>query len=195
VNPRIGPKGPPQDFGLVLRALAFGAEKHKKQRRKDVGALPYVNHLIAVADVLYNEGGIDDIEVLCAAVLHDTLEDTRTTTTEIRELFGDTICDMVMEVSDDRRLSRHERKRMQVDHAPSLSSGARLIKLADKICNLRDILNVPPIGWSRLRKREYFDWAKEVVDQIRGTHPELERVFDETYAKKPAPGWFGSSSP
>lgn len=178
------------NFGLVLRALAFAAEKHKRQRRKDAGALPYINHLIAVANLLYNEAGIDDAEVLAAAVLHDTLEDTRTTSAEIRQHFGDTICGMVTEVSDDRRLSRHERKRMQVEHAASLSHGARLVKFADKICNLRDIIVAPPLGWSRLRKREYFDWAKEVVDQMRDTHPVLERLFDEAYANKPAPGWF-----
>lgn len=59
------------------------------------------------------------------------------------------------------------------------------MKLADKICNLRDILARPPQRWSVERKRQYFDWAKDVVDEIRGTHPALEARFDSLYRKRP----------
>jgi guanosine-3',5'-bis(diphosphate) 3'-pyrophosphohydrolase len=62
---------------------------------------------------------------------------------------------------------------------------AKLVKLADKICNLRDIIASPPADWSTERKREYFDWVKTVVDQIRGTNPRLERRFDQLYGQKP----------
>jgi len=179
------------DLALLLRALAFAARKHRHQRRKDARGLPYINHPIALANVLYSEGGISDIQVLCAAILHDTLEDTSTTRAELAEHFGEKIRDIVIELTDDKRLSRRERKRLQIEHAAQLSPSARLVKLADKICNLRDVLASPPVGWSRSRKREYFEWAKQVVDQARGTHTDLERAFDEVYAQKPAPRWLG----
>jgi len=179
------------DLALLLRAIAFAARKHRHQRRKDARGLPYINHPIALANVLYSEGGISDIHVLCAAILHDTLEDTTATRAELAEQFGEKIRDIVIEVTDDKRLPRRERKRLQIEHAEQLSPAAKLVKLADKICNLRDVLASPPVGWSRSRKREYFEWAKQVVDQMRGTHTDLERVFDEVYAQKPSPRWFG----
>jgi len=59
------------------------------------------------------------------------------------------------------------------------------VKLADKICNLRDITASPPAGWSIQRKQEYFDWAKEVADRLRGVHPGLEHLFDKAYDGRP----------
>lgn len=168
--------------GLVLKALAFAANKHRDQRRKDNNASPYINHPIALATVLCNEGGITDVNVLCAALLHDTIEDTETTPTELTKLFGKTISDLVMEVTDDKSLPKAERKRLQIEHAANASYEAKLVKLADKISNLRDIANCPPADWDSNRKQEYFDWAKKVIDQIRGTSAVLERIFDELYA-------------
>jgi guanosine-3',5'-bis(diphosphate) 3'-pyrophosphohydrolase len=169
----------------LLRALNFAAHKHRDQRRKDVEASPYINHPIALADVLANEGGVLDTAVLCAAVLHDTLEDTQTTLSELTEQFGEEVASVVAEVSDDRSLPKAERKARQVERAARISESARLVKLADKICNLRDIVRSPPPSWSLARRQEYFDWAKRVIDALRGTHPDLESVFDRTYAQKP----------
>jgi guanosine-3',5'-bis(diphosphate) 3'-pyrophosphohydrolase len=171
---------------LLFDALAFAAHKHRAQRRKDKEASPYINHPIALADVLANEGGIDDPVALCAAVLHDTIEDTETTNEELRQRFGEEIADVVMEVTDDKLLEKAERKERQVVHAPHLSERAKLVKLADKICNLRDIASNPPATWPLERKKEYYDWAKRVIDALRGAHPGLERIFDREYAKKPA---------
>jgi guanosine-3',5'-bis(diphosphate) 3'-pyrophosphohydrolase len=173
-------------LGLLFGALAFAAHKHRAQRRKDKEASPYINHPIALADVLANEGGIDDPVALCAAVLHDTIEDTETTYEELRQRFGEEIADVVMEVTDDKLLEKAERKERQVVHAPHLSERAKLVKLADKICNLRDIASNPPATWPLERKKEYYDWAKRVIDALRGAHPGLERIFDREYAKKPA---------
>ena len=131
----------------LIQVLNFAAEKHKNQRRKDVEASPYINHPIALANVLANEGGIANGEILCAAVLHDTLEDTETTETELRDHFGDTITTIVLEVTDDKKLPKAQRKQLQIDHAPHISQGAKLVKLADKICNLRDMLSAPPKDW------------------------------------------------
>jgi guanosine-3',5'-bis(diphosphate) 3'-pyrophosphohydrolase len=173
------------DVGLILRALAFAAHKHRDQRRKGEDAPPYINHPIALANVLWNEGGVHDPVVIAAALLHDTIEDTETTRTELAAEFGDAIAGVVAEVTDDKALPKATRKQLQIDHAPELSQAAKLVKLADKICNLRDVAASPPVDWPLQRRQEYFDWAKAVVDGLRGVHAELERRFDEAYARRP----------
>jgi len=178
-----------RDSTAILRqftaALAFAAHKHQDQRRKGSEASPYINHPIGLVHVLVHEGGIVDSDVLCAALLHDTIEDTETTEAELAGLFGAGVAAIVAEVSDDRALKKAERKRHQTEHAPHLSARAKLVKLADKICNLRDIGERPPDDWSLERKQEYFDWAKSVIDGLRGASPALEAVFDAAYAKRP----------
>ncbi|MGE3787481.1 MAG: HD domain-containing protein [Nitrospirales bacterium] len=170
---------------LILKALDFAAHKHRDQRRKNVEASPYINHPIELARVLSNEGGFISSELLCAALLHDTVEDTKTTEEELLELFGKGITQIVMEVTDDKTKSKAERKHLQIVHASKISHHAKLVKLADKICNLRDMANSPPSNWPLERRREYFDWAKQVVDQMRGTHPPLEALFDAAFAQRP----------
>jgi guanosine-3',5'-bis(diphosphate) 3'-pyrophosphohydrolase len=172
------------ELALLLKALAFAAHKHRDQRRKDPAASPYINHPIALADVLVNEGGVTDAEVLCAALLHDTVEDTDTTHEELANAFGSRVARIVAEVTDDKALSKSERKRLQVEHAAHLSPEAKLVKLADKICNLRDVAERPPASWDLARRREYFDWAKRVVDGLRGAHPRLEAAFDAAYGMR-----------
>ena len=172
------------ELALLLKALAFAAHKHRDQRRKDPEASPYINHPIALADVLVNEGGVTDVEVLCAALLHDTVEDTATTPEELEAAFGERVARIVAEVTDDKALPKAERKRLQVEHAGELSPEAKLVKLADKICNLRDVAERAPPSWDLARRREYFDWAKRVVDGLRGTHPRLEAAFDAAYGMR-----------
>lgn len=170
----------------LLNAIAFAAEKHRNQRRKDAQASPYINHPIALANLLANEANIVDENVLLAAVLHDTIEDTDTSHQDILQIFGQDVAKIVAEVTDDKSLSKDERKRLQVEHADHISRGAKLVKLADKICNLRDLISMPPEDWSIERKREYFEWAKRVVDPMRGVHPILEALFDAAYADERA---------
>ena len=174
-----------QELKLLLKALSFAAHKHKDQRRKDADASPYINHPISLADILCNEGHVTDIEVICAALLHDTIEDTQTTPEELDAEFGQSIRAIVMEVTDDTSIPRSERKRLQIEHAAHISDKAKLVKLADKISNLRDVAHNPPPDWSLDRRQQYFDWAKEVIDRLRGVHPGLEGVFDEAYGKRP----------
>lgn len=173
-----------KNLELLLKALSFAAHKHRDQRRKDRVASPYINHPIALANVLVREGRIEEVPVLCAALLHDTIEDTATTPKELRRAFGAHITRIVEEVTDDKRLPKATRKRLQVRHAAHLSREAKLVKLADKICNVRDVLRRPPSGWDARRQREYFDWAKAVIDGLRGVHPRLEKAFDAAYAKR-----------
>jgi guanosine-3',5'-bis(diphosphate) 3'-pyrophosphohydrolase len=166
---------------IVLEASAFAAHKHRDQRRKGAEASPYINHPIAVANVLANEAGITDPTVLAAALLHDTIEDTDTTPKELETAFGKEITAIVIEVTDDKSLPKMERKRLQIEHAANLSTPAKLVKLADKICNLRDMSQSPPVDWSTERKTEYFAWAEQVVDPMRGVSPVLEKLFDEVF--------------
>jgi GTP diphosphokinase / guanosine-3',5'-bis(diphosphate) 3'-diphosphatase len=172
------------DLQNLLLATAFAAEKHRNQRRKDRDASPYINHPIALANVLA-QVGVSDLGVLIAALLHDTIEDTDTTAAELAAQFGDEVAGIVLEVTDDKSLPKAERKRLQVEHAPSISDKAKLVKLADKICNVRDMNAAPPHDWPLQRRREYFDWSRQVVDGLRGIHPQLERMFDEGYARRP----------
>ena len=170
-------------LGSFVNAVAFAADKHRNQRRKGAEASPYINHPIAVANVLANDGGIADATVLCAAVLHDTIEDTETTADELAALFGHEVTTVVQDVTDDKSLEKHVRKQLQIEHAPPLSTEAKLVKLADKICNVRDMLASPPADWSVERKQEYFGWAAKVVAGLRGVHPGLEAVFDGLLAR------------
>ena len=175
----------PDSTGLLLKALAFAALKHRDQRRKNEAASPYINHPIALANVLWHEGGVRDATVLAAALLHDTIEDTDTKPEELRAVFGDAIAEIVLEVTDDKSLPKPERKRLQVEHAGHISQAAQLVKLADKICNVRDVAGEPPTHWDLERRRAYFEWALEVVDGMRGANPLLEAAFDEAYKAKP----------
>ena len=171
--------------GDLIQALAFAAAKHRDQRRKDVCASPYINHPIQLVDVLCNEAGVEDINVLRGAILHDTVEDTETTADELTQQLGQQICEIVLEVSDDANLCKADRKQEQINHAATLSDEAKLVKLADKICNLRDVADNPPAGWGIERRQEYFDWALAVIDGLRGIHPVLESIFDQAYARRP----------
>src|ERR1051326_7161673 len=113
------------ELALLLKALTFAARKHRDQRRKYARASPYINHPIALADVLVNEAGVTDVEVLCAALLHDTIEDTETTPGELDREFGRDIADIVAELTDNKMLRKRTRKRMQIAHAACSSSPRR----------------------------------------------------------------------
>ena len=163
----------------LLRALEFAARKHRDQRRKGNHQAPYINHPIEVASLVARIGGCDDIAVLQAAILHDTIEDTDATPEEIEQQFGTEVRDLVLEMTDDMSLPSPQRKTEQVNRAATLSSRAKLIKIADKIANVGDIARHPPPDWSTERRRKYFDWTKQVVDQIRGSNAALEASYDE----------------
>jgi guanosine-3',5'-bis(diphosphate) 3'-pyrophosphohydrolase len=168
------------NVGILLKAIQFSAEKHRSQRRKGADASPYINHPIEVAVILANVARITDGAVLMAAVLHDTLEDTCTTLEELQAAFGREVCALVQEVTDDKSLPKAERKRLQVEHAPHMSASAKLIKIADKISNVREITESPPSEWPLERRLHYVDWAERVLAFCRGANSALESRFDET---------------
>lgn len=167
----------------LLEAISFAAEKHRHQRRKDAEASPYINHPIAVATVLAAEGGVSDEVVLIAAALHDTVEDTKTTFTELEEHFGTEVAGLVREVTDDKSLKKMERKNLQIEHAAQSSSCAKQLKIADKICNIRDITLRPPADWSPERRSEYLAWAEKVVAGCREVNAGLDQAFDQAIAE------------
>lgn len=167
------------ELDRLLEAIIFAARKHQDQVRKDQHNSPYITHPLAVTQAVWKIGGVEEMYILVAAILHDTLEDTNTSEDEIRGQFGDDILSLVLEVTDDKSLEKMERKRLQVAHAGELSYAARVIKLADKLINCQDVLNSPPKDWSLERRRAYIQWAADVVYKIRGTNPALENAFDE----------------
>jgi len=169
--------------GWILKAIRFSAEKHNAQRRKDAKSSPYINHPIQVAETLWRVGDVREVNLLVAAILHDTIEDTNTTKEEIKKEFGDEVLELVLEVTDDKSLPKQTRKQLQVEHVPRKSDKAKLLKLADKINNIRDIIKSPPGDWSLERRREYLLWTEKVVAGLRGVNPKLESLYDELLAE------------
>jgi guanosine-3',5'-bis(diphosphate) 3'-pyrophosphohydrolase len=172
-----------KDMELFITALRFAAEKHRDQRRKDTARSPYINHPIAVAEILWRVGEVRDPVTLAAALLHDTIEDTGTSPDEVRTRFGEEILSLVLEVTDDKSLSKEKRKELQVETAPHKSLRARQIKLADKISNVIDVTYTPPADWSRERLREYLNWTERVINGLRGPNPRLEAEYDRVLAE------------
>lgn len=172
-----------RDVQRILAAARFAAEQHARQKRKGEAAEPYINHLIEVAELVAAASPVLDTNLIVAAFLHDTVEDTAVTPQEIESLFGHDVAGLVMELTDDKSLSKEMRKALQVQNAHKKTPRAQTLKLADKISNLRAILTSPPRDWSVERKRQYFDWARDVISRLTEPNPRLKQEFDRTYAR------------
>lgn len=167
-------------MGLFIDAARFAAVRHSDQKRKGVYGEPYINHLLEVAHLLSLEG-IEDQEVLAAAVLHDAVEDVGVTFDELEERFGKRVTSLVREVTDDMRLNSELRKQIEVAEAPNMTEAAQAIKVADKLSNVRAIYTSPPEGWSIGRKRDYCDFARVLVQSCPQAPPSLVGRFEKTY--------------
>ena len=165
------------EVGLVVAALDFAARRHSGQRRKGGDRAPYINHPVRVAYYLGVVAGIEDPELIAAAVLHDTVEDTNTGMDELRDVFGERVASLVAEVTDDKSLARETRKELQIEHAPNVSVDAAQLKIADKICNMEDLAETPPPDWSAARRREYLAWSERVVERLPDPRPELMAAY------------------
>ncbi len=163
----------------IIDAACFAASKHKHQRRKGDDS-SYICHPLEVAQILAH-ADIRDTDVLIAAILHDTVEDTDASLEEITTKFGSKVARYVQEVSDDKTLPKLERKKLQLLHAVSISRGAQLIKLADKIHNCSDLEKTPPKGWTQKDVRGYLVWDAIIVDRIPFHHI-LHRQFEQIVA-------------
>ncbi len=170
------------NINKLLHAARFAAERHAGQPRKGAHAEPYINHPLEVASLIANVGMVDDIDILMAGLLHDTIEDTPTEAHELIERFGETACGYVLEVTDDKDLPKARRKELQIEHAPHMSPGAKVVKLADKISNIRDVIENPAVDWDMDRRREYIEWGVKVVAGLRGANEHLEAHFDKLIA-------------
>ncbi len=166
----------------LARAYHFAASRHVSQRRKGAAAEPYMNHLTEVAE-LVAEASAGDITLMTAAVLHDSVEDTEATLEELEALFGSEVAALVAEVTDDKALPKQMRKELQIEHAAQASARAKIIKLADKVSNLRSLANSPPADWEQQRIRDYFLWAARVVDGCRSASDLLAARFDAEFQR------------
>lgn len=162
----------------LLDAVNFAAIKHESQRRKNSAATPYINHPIEVAEYLNRVGGMTDQDVLIAAILHDTIEDTDTKPQEIEDRFGKRVLSLVLECTDDKSLEKAERKRLQIVNAPKKSDDAKQIKISDKTCNLKSMLHDPPPDWPVARQLEYFQWAQNVYAGLQGVNAALDAEIE-----------------
>jgi predicted HD phosphohydrolase len=165
----------------ILEAACFAAQKHAGQKRKGVRQEPYVNHLLEVAELVAGSTDELDVNLIAAALLHDTIEDAGVTALELEERFGSDVASLVVEVTDDKSLPQAIRKELQVRNAPHKSPRAQTIKLADKISNLRSMLNSPPADWDFQRRHEYFLWGRRVVDGLAAPNAKLKAEFDRTF--------------
>lgn len=168
-------------ISILTSAYEFAARKHTLQRRKGVKNIPYINHPVEVTKLLSFTGNANDLILLIAGVLHDTIEDTDTSEEEIKELFGQEVSEVVMEVTDDMSQPKKIRRQKQIDNALSISDRAKQIKIADKTCNILDMLTTR-VEWTKSMKRDYVIWAKQVVENCRGVNTLLEKEFDKAVA-------------
>jgi len=168
-----------RDVQRIIDTIAFSAEKHRFQTRKDPDQTPYIIHPIGVAHNLMVIGKVRDPEIIIGALLHDTVEDTQTSFEEIEQRFGIRVAGFIKEVTDDKSLPKHKRKELQIEHAPDKSAGAAQIKLADKLYNLSDLAKAPPSDWEQERIDAYFQWAKAVVDGLPWVNAPLKQAVDD----------------
>jgi guanosine-3',5'-bis(diphosphate) 3'-pyrophosphohydrolase len=183
---------PDADLRRLVAALHYVATHHHGQRRQDRDGSPYINHPIALLHILAVEAGVTDSDVLCAAVLHDVVEDAAASeaertqrAAEIDAMFGAEVLAIVHDVTDDAQRLPEQRKQPQIDHARQILHGAKLVRLADQTASLRDVAHNPPASWPLQRRRDYFDWARAVVDAIGPAHAGLRKLFDQASAARP----------
>jgi (p)ppGpp synthase/HD superfamily hydrolase len=165
---------------LICEAIHFAAEKHTIQRRKNDDKIPYINHPIHVAAIL-SSAGVTCTATICAAYLHDTIEDTNASYSEIKNLFGEKIADTVKECTDDKRDEKVKRKMDQIEHAKSISPEAKLVKLADKISNLSTLASNPPLDWTNDEITGYVIWSYAVCRNLRGLNENLDEMINTIF--------------
>jgi guanosine-3',5'-bis(diphosphate) 3'-pyrophosphohydrolase len=168
---------------MVSEAALLASRRHNGMARKGRGNEPYINHLAEVANLVSEATGGADAELVAAGWLHDTIEDTGMTREELADRFSARVAAIVAEVTDDMGLPKDERRRLQIVGAPHKSPDAKLIKIADKISNIRARIVAEPSAEERADLADYVAWAEQVVAGCRGSNAWLDRTFAETVAK------------
>jgi (p)ppGpp synthase/HD superfamily hydrolase len=164
---------------LVSEAAELAARRHNGMARKGRGNEPYINHLAEVANLLALATDGADAELVAAGWLHDTIEDTETSREELIEKFSERVASLVVEVTDDMSLDKPVRRQKQIEDAPHKSPGAKLIKIADKISNVRARIFPDASREQREELADYIAWAEKVVAGCRGVSATLDHAFDE----------------
>lgn len=171
------------DLARIHAAARFAAIRHADHRRKDARQQPYINHLIEVAELLSRAVGDSDPDLIMAGYLHDTIEDVGVTYDQLVAMFNEDVATLVREVTDNKNLSREDRKRIQVERAATISRRGQWLKLADKISNVRSMIDSPPAAWPRERRLDYVTWAGKVVAALTEPHPYLITEFDQVHQR------------
>lgn len=164
------------EIDLILAAIEFATDKHKDQVRKNKDKSPYITHPLLVTLYLVEDGKVRDSQLITAALLHDTVSDSVATSDEIQKKFGKQVALYVGEMTEDKGAPRAERKRRQVIAAAHQSLGAAQIRMADQLCNLKELRTTPPEDWNRTRIDEYYHWSQSVLDRLPTANPELKKA-------------------
>lgn len=164
---------------LISEAAELAARRHSGMARKGRAQEPYINHLAEVANLLATATDGADAELVAAGWLHDTIEDTDTTCEELAQTFSERVASLVVECTDDMSLPKPERRQKQIEDAPHKSSGAKLIKIADKISNTAARIHTDPTAEERDDLADYIGWATQVVAGCRGGNAWLDEKFDD----------------
>jgi GTP diphosphokinase / guanosine-3',5'-bis(diphosphate) 3'-diphosphatase len=166
------------DYTIYARAVAFACEQHRGQKRTEAdGEVDYVVHPIRVAEHVRRMGKVDDVEILCAAVLHDTIEDSGTRYDELAEGFGDRVASIVAELTNDSRLPKEARHEEMIRRAATLSREAKLIKLADRYDNVCSVASSD----SRKRRR-LIEETPRLLAALSGGCPAIEQAIAQKLA-------------
>jgi len=165
-----------KDAEAVLGAAIFATEKHKSQVRSNEKKTPYIIHPIEVADLVMKIGHVYDKDVLITALLHDVMDDTQTTYEQITSLYGTKVSSYLEEMTSKQGLSLKEQKKQQIMQAFRQNPSVAIIKLSDKLSNLKTLATSPPPSWSRDRIDQYFQWAQTVIENLPESNQLLKKA-------------------
>jgi (p)ppGpp synthase/HD superfamily hydrolase len=166
---------------LYQRAVRFAAERHAGQTVPGC-ELPYLLHVTQVAAEVMRGLAVEpmatpDLAVACA-LLHDTVEDTETNTSEVAALFGDAVALGVEALSKDPRLPKAEQLDDSLRRIRACPREVWAVKLADRITNLQS----PPPHWSAEKRVQYRDEARRIHAALAEGHRALAARLDERIA-------------
>lgn len=164
----------------LAQAIHYASGQHIGQLRKNAAADPYIVHPFEVMNVL-RMCDVLDVDTLCGAILHDTVEDTGSTPEDIEKLFGTKVREIVMECSDDKSLDKVTRKKLQIEHSKNISREAKLVKLSDKYSNIKGLLTEPPATWSHDEIMGYVRWGFVVCQNLYGQNEKLDTLMKNIF--------------
>ena len=159
----------------IDKAIEFATKAHEGQFRKGTKR-PYIVHPIEVCDIVASM--TEDEEIISAAVLHDTVEDCANVTAEILEReFGKRVAEIVSQESEDKSKTWKERKGATIEHLKVAPVEVKMIALADKLSNIRDINRDYPVHGEALWNRFKMKDKETIAWYYRGIRDSLKDTF------------------